>query len=31
MVPKALGRIKLAYDGVHWLTVVIKDKNNQVQ
>jgi hypothetical protein len=31
MLSKGLGRIKFAYDGVHWLTVVIKDKNNQVQ
>jgi len=31
MVPKGLGRIKLANDGVHLLTVVIKEMNNQVQ
>jgi len=31
MVPKRWGRIKLAYDGVHWLTVVIKEMNNHVQ
>jgi hypothetical protein len=30
MVPKGLGRIKLANNGVHWLTVVIKEMNNQV-
>lgn len=28
---KGLGRIKSAYDDVHWLTVVIKVKNNQIQ
>lgn len=31
MVPKGLGRIKLAYDGVHQLIAVIKEINNQVQ
>jgi hypothetical protein len=31
MVSKGLGRIKLTYNGVHWLTVVVKEMNNQVQ
>jgi hypothetical protein len=31
MVPKGLGRIKMAYNGVHSLTVVIKKMNNHVQ
>ena len=31
MVPKGWGRIELPYDVVHWLTVVIKEMNNQVQ
>jgi hypothetical protein len=31
MAPKGLGRIKLANNGVHWLTVVIKKMNNHIQ
>jgi hypothetical protein len=31
MAPKGLARIKFANNGVHWLTVVIKEMNNQVQ
>jgi len=31
MVPKGWSLIKLAYDGFHWLTFVIKEMNNRVQ